>query len=95
MNCLLDGGAYDRTATTLTGQLGVIPGKATVLLGFRNGKNGKRLNSTDNAVMLGGTYLLMQNLQLQLNHTLYSGSAYNGIPAKGDRMTTFMLYGSF
>jgi hypothetical protein len=47
------------------------------------------------ATVLGGTYLLMQNLQLQLNHTLYSGSAYNGIPAKGDRMTTFMLDGSF
>ena len=45
--------------------------------------------------MIGGTYLLMDNLQLQLNHTMYSGSAYIGAAANGKRMTTLMFYTSF
>ena len=85
----------DRKAATITWQLGVIPNKATVLLSYRKGENGKATNSADNAVMLGATYLLVQNLQLQINHALYSGAAYAGTPVNGDRMTTLMVYGSF
>lgn len=62
---------------------------------YRQGDTGKASNSTDNAWMIGGTYLLLQNVQLQLNHTEYSGSAYKGAPKNGDRMTTLMLYTSF
>jgi hypothetical protein len=57
--------------------------------------HGKANNSADNAWMIGGTYLLMDNLQLQLNHTMYSGSAYIGAAANGKRMTTLMFYTSF
>jgi hypothetical protein len=92
---LFNGNPEDRTAATLAGQLGVIPGRATVLLGYRRGDSGKAVNSGDNALMLGGTYLVARNLQLQLNYTLYSGSAYKGTPVNGDRMMTLMLYGSF
>lgn len=92
---LFNGNPNDRTATVLTGQLGVIPDKATLLLGYRKGDSGRAMNSEDNALMLGGTYLLMRNLQLQLNYTRYSGSAYQGTPANGDRMLTLMLYSSF
>jgi len=92
---LFNGNPNDRTATALTGQLGVIPDKATLLLGYRKGDSGRVVNNEDNALMLGGTYLLMRNLQLQLNYTRYSGSAYQGTPANGDRMLTLMLYSSF
>jgi hypothetical protein len=92
---LFNGNPNDRTATALVGQLGVSPGKATMLLGYRNGDNGKAVNSEDDAVMLGGTYLVLPNVQLQLNYTFYSGSAYAGTPVDGDRMLTLMLYGSF
>jgi hypothetical protein len=85
----------DKKATALIGQLGVQPGKSTVLLSYRQGKNGNAINGTDNAWMFGGTYLLVQNVQLQLNYTRYSGSAYNGTPANGDRMITLMLYSAF
>lgn len=92
---LFNGNPNDRKATAIVGQLGIQPGKTTVLMSYRHGDNGKALNSTDNAWMIGATYLLVQNVQLQLNHTEYSGSAYNGAPANGDRMTTLMLYASF
>ena len=92
---LFNSNPNDRTAVALTGQLGVIPGKATVLLGYRRGDNGKAVASTDNALMVGGTYVIVQNVQLQLNHTTYSGNAYDGAPANGERMTTLMLYTSF
>jgi hypothetical protein len=85
----------DRTATAIVGQLGVQPGKSTVLLSYRHGDNGSAIDSTDNAWMIGGTYSLVQNVQLQLNYTEYSGSAYNGVPKNGDHMMTLMLYTAF
>jgi hypothetical protein len=85
----------DRNATAISAELGVLPGKATVVLGYRKGDNGKATNSGDNAWLVGGSYQLVQNLHLQLNHEMYSGSAYNGTPANGDRLTTLMLFGSF
>lgn len=63
----------------------------------RKGENGKLINRSDNAWMIGATYSLLSNvqLQLQLNHTEYSGTAYRGSPANGTRMTTLMLYSAF
>ncbi len=92
---LFNSNPMDKKSTALIGQLGVVPGKSTVLISYRQGKNGNAINSTDNAWMFGGTYLLVQNVQLQLNYTSYSGNAYNGTPANGDRMITFMLYSAF
>lgn len=83
------------TATTIAAQVGVVPGRATLLLGYRKGDNGKVANNEDNSAMLGGTYLMAQNVQLQLNHEIYSGNAYDGTPANGDQLTTFMLFAAF
>lgn len=85
----------DKTATTVAAQLGILPNKATVMLGYRKGDNGKAVNSGDNGWMVGGSFNIVQNVQLQLNHEMYSGSAYNGTPANGDQMTTLMLFASF
>ncbi|MEQ1589834.1 MAG: hypothetical protein ABL902_05715 [Gallionella sp.] len=83
------------TATTIAGQLGVLPGKATLLMAYRKGDNGKATGSGDNALMIGGTYQIVQNVQLQFNHEMYSGSAYDGSPANGSQLSTLMLFGAF
>ncbi len=85
----------DRKATTIAAELGVLPGKATLELGYRKGDTGAATNSGDNAWMIGATYQVVQNVQLQLNYESYSGSAYNGTPANGDQLTTLMLFASF
>ncbi len=95
MENLFNSEAQAKIAATIAGQLGVVPGKATVLLAYRKGDNGKAANNDDNAIMLGGTYLMAQNVQLQFNHEMYSGSAYDGTPANGNRLTTFMLFAAF
>lgn len=62
-------------AATIAGQLGVLPGRATLLMAYRKGDNGKATGNGDNSLMLGVTYLVAQNVQLQLNHERYSGNA--------------------
>jgi len=84
--------ADDRTAWSIHGQLGVLPGKATVILGYRSADRG---TVDDNALTLGGTYQLAQNVQVQLNHVEFSGSRYDTAQASGDRRTTLMLFSAF
>lgn len=83
------------TAATIAGQLGVVPGRATLLMAYRKGDNGKVANNEDNSVMVGGTYLMEQNVQLQFNHEMFSGNAYDGTPANGNQLTTLMLFAAF
>jgi len=83
------------TAATIAGQLGVVPGRATLLMAYRKGDTGAAANSGDNSLMIGGTYLMEQNVQLQLNHEMFSGSKYDLVQANGDRLTTLMLFASF
>lgn len=85
----------DKTATAIAAELGVVPRKATLMLAYRKGDNGKATKNGDNAVTLGGTYQIVQNLQLQLNYSKYSGSAYDPLPANGDQLLTLMLFGAF
>jgi hypothetical protein len=92
---LFNGNPNDRSATAIAAELGVVPHKATVLIAYREGDNGNVANNGDNAWTLGGTYQIVQNIQLQLNYTKYSGSAFDTLPATGDQLVTFMLFGSF
>ena len=92
---LFNANPQDRKATALLAQLGVVPAKIRLLLSYRHGENGKTINANDNAWMIGGTYSLGSNMQLQINHTQYSGSAYRGNPPNGSRMTTLMFYSAF
>lgn len=85
----------DKKAFTALAELGVVPKKVTVGLGYRAGDNGEAANSSDNATLLGVTYLLAQNLQLQLNQTFLSGSAYSPKPTDGNQLTTLMVSGAF
>lgn len=85
----------DTTAWSIHGQLGVLPGKATVILGYRSADRGTATGDEDNALTLGGTYQLAQNVQVQLNHVERSGNRYDTPQATGDRQTTLMLFSAF
>ncbi|MDO8989960.1 MAG: hypothetical protein Q7U91_10025 [Sideroxyarcus sp.] len=84
-----------KKATTILAELGVLPGTATVVLGYRKADNGKSANSKDDAITIGGTYQFAQNVQLQVMHSTRSkaGSVgrYDGTAEKGSALTTFML----
>lgn len=92
---LFNSGPKARTAWSVLTELGVLPGKATVALGYRAGKNGAATDNSDNALVIGATYLLAQNVEFQLNHTRYSGSAYDPKPVGGDQLTTLMIFAAF
>ena len=94
-------GNNERNAAAIAVELGVLPRKATVILTYRQANNGELAYNDDNAVTVGGTYQIVQNMQLQLTHAMRSGSAYdagspNMLPGgNGDRHTTLLLFGSF
>lgn len=93
-----------RTATTITAELGVLPQKATVIVALRRADNGAASYSGDNAVTLGGTFQIYQNVQLQLAHSTRGkkngvGRYGPNVPADGSKggsaMTTLMLAAGF
>lgn len=96
---LFNENAKDKTAWAILSELGVLPGRATVALGYRAGNTGAAANNGQNAIFLGATYLLAQNVKLEINHSMYSGSYYslasNNQNADGNRLTTLMLAAGF
>ena len=94
-NSVFNSSAFDRTAWSIHGQLGVLPRMATVILGYHSADRGTPTGNTDNALTVGGTYQLAQNVQLQLNHVERSGSRFDTPQTNGDRQTTLMLFSAF
>lgn len=93
-------GTLTRKSFNMAAELGVIPHKATVQLAFRRGNSGAPpfagASDTDNAIMLGGTYDLAQNVELSLTHTSQSGGAWDVIPEPpGKTATSLMLEALF
>jgi hypothetical protein len=86
----------DNKAWSILAELGVIPNRATVALAYRSGETGATAaNNEQTAITLGGTYLLAQNFELQVNHSIYDGNFYDTNPADGDRKTTLMIFAAF
>lgn len=85
----------DKKALSAIAELGVVPNKVTVGLGYRAGDNGAATNSTDNATLLAATLLLAQNVQLQINQTFFSGNAYDPKPTTGNEQTTLVISMAF
>jgi len=84
------------TSFNVAGSLEIIPGIATLQAAVRRAKNGNFANTGDNAIMIGGTYELAQNIELGLNYTSNSGSAWNGLVAPvGKSATTLLLEALF
>ena len=83
----------DRRAWSVPGPLRVLPGPATLIAGYRSADRGTATRNRDNAFTLGGTFMLAQNVQLQLNHVVFGGNRYDApVPGSGDRRTTLMLF---
>lgn len=84
------------TSFNVAGSLELIPGIATLQAAYRQAKNGNYAQTGDNAFMIGATYELAQNIEIGLNHTMNSGSAWNGLvnPA-GKTATTLLLEALF
>jgi hypothetical protein len=90
-----------KTATAISAELGVLPRKVTLLLALRRADTGDTAFNSDNALTVGATYQIVQNMQLQLTHARRTGSAYDdGSPnmtsgGNGNQLTTIVLFGSF
>lgn len=89
-----------KKAWSLTGELGVLPGRLTVSAGYFSGKggslNGNSAAGYQNATTLGANYNLTQNVALQINNSWYSGGSFNPKPTgSGDVLTTLMLFAAF
>jgi len=71
------GGTTDRVATTIGGEVGVIPHVLTVGAAYRNAKDGTQdaagKSRTDNALTLVAVYDLVQNVALHATYIKYSG----------------------
>ena len=91
-------GSKSATAFNVAAELGIIP-HGTVQVAMRMGKNGAVTNDGDNAIMLGVTYELVQNMGLSFHHTMQSGSAWNtdatGYQAAGKDSNTLLLEALF
>lgn len=95
-NTVFNTTANDKTAWSIHGQLGVIPGKVTILAGYRSADTGAATANEDNAFVLGGTWQYTQNVQLQISHAMKSGSKYDAGPGgSGDEQTYVMLFSAF
>ncbi len=89
----------DARAWSILAELGVLPGRVTFGAAYRSGNTGAVGPSEKSAVTLGLTYLVTQNFELQVNHTLNSGDFFN-VPANneqanGDQLTTLMIFAAF
>jgi hypothetical protein len=92
----------DRSATTLTVELGVLKSPHLTLVGgYRNGDSGAASNSTDNAVTFGANWMIWQNVGLHWIFNKFSGNAYAAGQGpmqpggSGDFLTTLMLSAGF
>ncbi len=83
-------GTQAKTSFNIAGELGIVPGVATVQLALRQGNTGAAINGGDNAIMIGATYELSMNMELGLHYTKNSGSAWTAVPT-GNSATTFLL----
>ncbi|MBI5562114.1 MAG: hypothetical protein HY894_04575 [Deltaproteobacteria bacterium] len=88
-----------KSAWTLVAEAGVIPNKLTALAAYRAGKNGDPTGigkDKDNATTIGANYNVAQNVEVQLNHSWYTGNANKGnLRSDGNTLTTLMLFAAF
>jgi hypothetical protein len=86
----------DRKAASILAELGVIPNKWTIFTGYVDGDTGAATKSEDNRWLVGTTYMVAQNVELQLSNTFFSGDRYDPKPTSGgDNLTTVMLFAAF
>lgn len=95
-NVFNKGGADDKKAFSVLAEVGVIPNMWTVYAGYLDGDTGKATKSEDNRVLIGTTFMVAQNVELQVSNTFLSGNKYDPKPTSGgDNLTTVMLFAAF
>lgn len=90
-------GGTSAKSFNVAAEFGIIP-HGTVQVAMRMAKNGAVINNTDNALLLGVTYELVQNVGLSLTRTQQSGSAWNpvaGVEPQGKTATTLLMEALF
>jgi hypothetical protein len=91
-------GSKSASSFNLAAEFGVIP-HGTIQVAMRMAKNGAAIDNGDNALMLGVTYELVQNVGLSFHHTMQSGSAWNtdaaGNQTSGKNSNTLLLEALF
>lgn len=95
---LFNSNAKDQKAWSLLGEVGVIPNRVTVYLGYLDGDNGDTTRNKDKRITFGLTSMLAQNVELQFWNTWASGNRYDsgtGAPATGDKEMGLMLFAGF
>ncbi len=94
----------DKMAWSVLAELGVIPRKASVSVGYLAGQDRSDTKATadnykQNAITFGATYHLAQNVRLELDHSILGGNYYkipeNNREADGKQLTTLMLFAAF
>ena len=93
-----NGGTLTRSSFNVSGEVGIIPGIATLGSAIRRGKSGvddgTGANATDNAILLTATYKLSQNMMASLSFTKNSGSYWDLTPGAPGTGTHTQLTGS-
>ncbi len=84
---------FAQEAVSALAEVGVIPGRITLAAAYRLGDNGKETMNVDAAALFGATYLLAQNIQIQVNHVRSWGSAWTG--NSGNQKTILMIFAAF
>ena len=91
------GGTLTRSSLNISGEVGVLPGIATLGAAIRLAKSGvataSGANATDNAIMLTTTYKLSQNMMASLSYTTNSGSYWDR-PSGNGTLTNAQNVGS-
>ncbi len=80
-----------KNAWSLQGQLGVVPQRLSLMLGYRSADTGAKTRNRDKATTLGFQYKLAQNAKIELTHRMMSGSHSSPKPGDGDQLTTAMF----
>jgi len=87
-----------RKAFAIATELGLVPSKFSVGLGYRIANSGLGGSDSENAFTLGGNYHVAKNVTFQLNHSFYSYGADAKAalaPGSGDQKTTFVMFSAF
>jgi len=102
---LFNGSTTDDTdAFGLLVELGVIPNRLTLALGYLTGNaatgasagmNGNSATGSQNAVTVGANYQLTQNVNLVWNSSFHGGDAFDPDPANGDQLHTAQIFAAF
>lgn len=86
-------GADDKSALAGAVEVGILPNKAQLYVAGRKAKTSADKN--DYALTLGGSWMLQQNVKLELFHTMKRGAANPSTADAGDAITTLMIFAGF